>query len=310
MDYKLYFNIIKFFIIIYLLNIIIWYIKNIDYKIKEEYINIINQKKIHFYCKNHLGDSIYNTYYLNFLGPYIEKNNILVYYYCSKEYHKEIKEFITSKNIIILDYQIKGLCLNNLNINFYYNYYGCQVRDRIYNKSKLIHNIHYVNLFNEISKKINFPLEMNNFYFENPRLLTEYNNLDNKYKNLDVFIINSIPRGGQYYTNLDHWNQFIIKLSQEFKIAITRDIDYNIPCTINDKLSVFQIGSISTHSKIIIAINTGPMAACFNNYTINYTKKIYLFDWNVTHSIKNLENKSNINNIDIDEIREIIKLYN
>jgi hypothetical protein len=303
------FIILFIFLFIIILNSINWYINNIDYKTYEPKINIVENKNIEFYCKNHLGDSIFNTYFLNFISPYAEKNNIIIKYYCNKDYHNQIQEFINSKNVILMDYQMKGLNLNNLNINYNYNYYNCQIKDRLFNNSKLIHDIHYINLFNEILINIKYPIKMNEFKYTNTKLLESYNNLPEKYKNLDIFIINSIPNGGQYYTNLDNWDPYINELNEEFKIATTKKIKSNILCTMDDNLSVFKIAAISTHAKILIAINTGPMAGCFNSYTLNYANKIYLFDWNVTYSFKNIINTKKINDININEIRKIIKSY-
>ena len=74
----------------------------------------------------------------------------------------------------------------------------------------------------------------------------------------------------------------------------------------DDNLSLFNIAAISTYSKIIIAINTGPASVLFNEYTLNYTRRIYLFDYNITYSYDKVININNINEININELKKLI----
>ena len=69
-----------------------------------------------------------------------------------------------------------------------------------------------------------------------------------------------------HYAELNLYNE-------KFKIVTTFKVN-DVPCTLDDKLSIFKIGAISTHSKIIIAINTGPFTSILNIYTLNNIKKI------------------------------------
>lgn len=167
----------------------------------------------------------------------------------------------------------------------------------------------YISYFNEISDKLNIPIKFEKFINIDNSFLIDYDMLDEKYKNIDILIINSLPRGGQFKLNISTWNKFINLLSNHFKIVTTLKVD-NILCTWDDKLSVKKIGAISTHSKIIISINTGPTSCIFNSNTLNYAKKIYIFDNTVEFiTYPSIENVNFIDEIKIDELKEIISSY-
>jgi hypothetical protein len=148
---------------------------------------------------------------------------------------------------------------------------------------------------------------MDNFYNEDDSLIIDYNNLKDIYKDIDILIINSLPFSNQYFLDITEWDNLVIYLNKKYKIVTTRKVKC-IPCTLDDKLTIKKIAAISTKSKIIIAINTGPSTAIFNNFTLNYCKKIYMFDINNKYTtIPQLENVELINEIDLKKIDEIIK---
>ena len=296
----------KILIIILLIILIIFYYKLelflINYNIKNK--NIINLNQTH----GHLGDNIFNFYYFNNIKNYIEKNNIIINYYVKKEYHDQLKEFNTSKNIIIHDYKDIGLNVHICNIIFNNNFYINYLYSNLLNNSKINYDIFYLKFFNELSKKLKIPYFMNEFIYKNNNLLIEYEKLNDKYKNIDILIINSMPLSTQFDFNINDWNKFIYKLhDNKFKIVTTLKVK-NINCTLDDNLKLFKIGAISTHAKIIIAINTGPTSTIFNEYTLNYTKKIYLFDNRVTFTMPIITHLDNINQINIEELKNIILL--
>ena len=161
----------------------------------------------------------------------------------------------------------------------------------------------YNNYFNEVSNTLKIPIYINDFLNTDKQLLKEYENLDDKFKNLDILIINSIPLGNQYIVDEKSWDNFILNLfNNNFKIATTKKVS-NINCTLDKSLSIYQIGAISTHSKIIIAINTGPTSAIFNIFTLNYVKKIYLFDDKVTFSYSKIKHCNSLEDILINELK-------
>ena len=185
----------KIIIIIFILIfILIFQYYNLDrfvaydgiFEIKDgiQYINI-NQTHGHF------GDHIFNIYFLNKLTNYIEMNNIYINYYFDKYYHEQIKDFIISKNILLKDYEPIGLNLSILNFTYKNNFIKYYINDKLINDNKIDYCELYINIFNETSKILNIPCYFDKFEYENPNLLIEYSKLNDKYKNLDILVINS-----------------------------------------------------------------------------------------------------------------------
>ena len=112
----------------------------------------------------------------------------------------------------------------------------------------------------------------------------QYKNLikkyGDKYDNIDILFINSIPNSGQYNYNVQEWNDFISFMKKMGLKVVTTYKVKDITCTLDDKLSLNDIGVISIKSKIIIAINTGPLIPCLNTKTMENIKNLYLFDRN------------------------------
>ena len=68
-------------------------------------------------CQWHLGDNIINFIFFYKIKEFIEANNIIIYYYCLNEYHKNLLDFKCSENIKIFDYENKGHVLWQGTIN-------------------------------------------------------------------------------------------------------------------------------------------------------------------------------------------------
>jgi hypothetical protein len=125
-----------------------------------------------------------------------------------------------------------------------------------------------------------------------------------KYKDLDILIINAVPQSAQLIYHKETFNAMCKKLNGMYTIATTFPVDDTIKCTMNDGLMLKDIGAISTHAKCIIAIHTGPLTACFNSDTQKSVKKWILFtNEGVTHEEINaltVTNDYDINTIEKD----------
>jgi GR25 family glycosyltransferase involved in LPS biosynthesis len=241
--------------------------------IKEIYISARSEN-------TRLGDALFCMIYFFNIKDYLETNNIQINFYIRSNFLNDIKEF-TSKNINFLDIDKKpsenitdfwvgnsheGLNLNELNPTKCWSIF-------------LTHVLSY------IGKTINLP-PIKEFSYMDPTLLEIYNNLDNKYKNVDILIINGKPTSNQLNYKEDEWNIFCKKLSLLYNIVTTDKID-DIKCTRDDNLSAKKIAALSTNVKYIIGINTGPIVGCFNTYTLSNVKKWYVFDNATQYTIPN-----------------------
>jgi len=302
------------YIIILLLILIVFSIsydlRNFYYSLNSlENNTVLTTKVLHTYNETHLGDHIFNTYFFNNIKDYLEKNNIIIYYYIHKIYHSQVQEFLQTNNVIIKDFRFKGLNFSYLSLDYknchlywtlYYRMYG----------SKLVYNEFYIKFFNETSRKLKIPVYMNNFYYYNPTLLDRYENLPIKYKDIDILIINSVPRSLQSFVSEFEWLKFINKIKDyNFNIVTTYKIK-NLKCTMDDNLTLKDIAAISTKAKIVIGVNTGPYSVVFNNYTLDYVKIMYVIDIRTTYNLPKISHIDRLIDIDIPNLVAIKNSYN
>jgi hypothetical protein len=219
-------------------------------------------------CHAHLGDNIINFIFFYKLKDYIESNNILIHYYCLKQYHKNLIEFNCSKNISILglDYDLDFVEIDKIGYLLWQGHntpYQHVIEDKL------------CGMFNIFLQKYNIPISVNSFEYQDPDLITRYNILNDIYKKLDILIINSSPLSGQYKYNKPEWDNFIINLHKKYSLATTQKVNDNILSL--DNISVKDIAAMALHVKIIIAINTGPSIPLYNTDILNNVDVIYLF---------------------------------
>jgi hypothetical protein len=232
-------------------------------------------KTIKLYNEFHLGDHIFNFILFNNIKNYIENNNIIVEYYCEKQYHEQLSEFNYSKNIHILDY-VPG------NDNGFHLWIGNKEfeNNRWYKIDTLSLDVIYVMFFNEFLQKQNIPIVIEKLEYKDPDLQNRYSTIDtkynSKYSNLDFLILNSTPRSNQYVKDETKWNNLINKLNEKFKVVTSEKVE-GVNCTCDDKLTVKDIQAISSHSKKIIAVSSGVITVLFNSDTLNNVETIYSF---------------------------------
>jgi hypothetical protein len=157
-----------------------------------------------------------------------------------------------------------------------------------------------------VLSKLRIPRNLNRFTYTDEDLLIRYEMLDEKYKNIDVLILNSEPLSGQYNYNKNEWDNYIILLNKKYKIATTTKVNDNILCTMDDNLTVKNIAAISTNVKVVIAINSGVVPGLLNYYTLTNIKKFYTFDDRCFYSYPNFVRKQKIANISFKELDNYI----
>lgn len=255
---------------------------------------------INFHNDYHLGDHIFNCILFYNIQQYIENNNIFINYYALPEYLNEITQFICCKNINI--YDIKTKPLNSIHLWIENN-----VFDITYAKmtKPFNYNLFLKKWFNNVMLYNNIPFNFDRFFYKDTDLLIRYDNMKEKYKNIDILYINSVPKSGQFNYIKDNWNYLARILQKKYKIITTTKVD-NINCTMDDNLFVKDIAAISTKAKIIIAVNSGVVPGLLNIYTLKNVKKVYIFDDNVFYSYPNFESKKKLCDISLLEISTIL----
>jgi hypothetical protein len=260
----------------------------------------VNRNVYHLHNSYHLGDNVYNFIVLNIIKDFIEKNEIRIFYYALKEHLPQLKDFICSPNIFLASLDYKPPCSIELwgdNPLF-----------------KLIHdnearpysmNVYLKLFYNNVLRILNINYTITRYCYADDELITRYENILDKYKNFDILILNSTPRSNQYNYDKTEWDNYILYLNEHFKVLTTTKVK-DLMCTMDDNLTVKDIGSLSTRVKVIIAINSGVVPALLNTYTLMNIKRFYIFDKWKYFSYPNFKHTKLITDISVDELRSLI----
>lgn len=249
---------------------------------------------INLYNEFHLGDNVFMMILFYNIKEYIEKNDIIINYYCKEEYNKQLSEFICTNNIKILNYTENNIGLNCwINNNNFTIYWSKWLNNNYYNNCL---NDFYIIFFNQLLDNLNINQKITFLSYKDEDLIDRYNKFDDKYKNIDFLVINSLPMSGQINYNENEWNEFCTKLNNKYKIITTKKVN-NIFCTLDEQLTIKDIAALSTNIKKIISVNTGVTPGLFNEYTLNNIEILYYFDNYVNYSYSNFKKMNNITDL-------------
>jgi hypothetical protein len=260
---------------------------------------------------------VFNFILFNNIKYYIVENNIHINYYCNSCYISQLSEFNDCKNINIIPIQNKPSNSTQLWIESpQLSYRFTPVRE-FYFKSKnmplgrIYYNIFYLSFFNIfLNVNLKLRIKLKHFYYKDFKLLKRCEKLidkyEDKYKNIDILVLNSQPLSGQYEYNKIEWDNYIRNVSEKFKVVTTTKIN-DIVCTMDDNLTIRDIAALSTKVKVVIAINSGVVPGLLNKHTLLNVKQFYTFDDRCMYSYPNFQPKNNINDITIEELNKYIK---
>jgi hypothetical protein len=258
----------------------------------------------------HLGDNIFNFIMFYHIKSYIEQNDVFIEYYCKPQYIHQLSEFNCSSNIVIknIDEHLPKhsieLWQNNEKIGFTFHAMHCKAKDL--NMKRVNYNVYYKLFFNKFLKKIKIPVKMNNLYYKDEDLIVRFNNLDSKYKEIDLLILNSEPFSGQYHYDKEIWDGMVRMYQHKYKLVTTTKVN-GVLCTMDDNLTVKDIAAISTNVKVIILVNSGVVPGLLNSYTLKHVKKVYTFDDRCFYSFSKFTAKEDIREINFKELDKYIR---
>jgi len=269
-------------------------------------------KKYYFHNLYHLGDNVFNMLFFKIIKSYIVENNITIHYYCQPEYIKQVSEFNDIPNVIIDNIQNKPP--NSIELWIDKEMRGLSWT-KIYNKNcqlglkRSFYDRFFASFFNNVLEIMKIKITIKTFYYKDSNLKQRYRELNkqfnNKYRKLDILILNSQPMSGQFKYNKSEWDEHIGDLNNTYKVMTTTKVD-GIPCTMDDNLTIKDIAAISTQVKIIIAINSGVVPGLLNKYTLNNVKHVYIFDDRCQFSYKKFENRDSIKEITVANINKYL----
>jgi len=264
---------------------------------------------LHFHGVHNLGDIMFNFIVFYNIRNYLKSIDATIYFYMRSEHINQMKDFKPIDNMILLDISQKPKeSIELWDCNDYILEPNGRKNKKSVRFSRLPQNVYYIKYFNIRLKQLSIPGFLSSFCYEDEDILTRYDVLNDKYKNIDILFINSDAMSGQYSYNKQNWTHAINILNKKFKIITTKKIDDHILCTRDDNLFIKDIAAISTHVKVVIAINTGVFTPLLNIYTLTNVKKFYIFDNRTYYNYPKFENKKNLRDIDWDELNKLINI--
>jgi len=219
---------------------------------------------------------------------------------------EQLVEFITINNILLFPINNKPdnslqLWIENTQIEHPFTHIkNISVNNRV------CYNIFYKNFFNKVLEKIKIQFRFKDFFYKDSDLLTRYDKLQEKYKNIDILILNSQPFSEQYNYNKDEWDRYICNLNKKYNIVTTTKVNNDIKCTADDNLTIKTIAAISIKVSVIIAVNSGVVPGLLNYYTLTNVKQFYTFDDRCYYSYPNFTSREKITNITFGELSNFI----
>jgi hypothetical protein len=232
-------------------------------------------------------------------------------------YHSQLREFIPSPvRVFILPYTGEK---DDIGVRMHIG--NQDLEKHLFNKSAPgFDRYYFTDYYPQILERFKFSTalfaEMMNpaprFEYKDLDLLLRYENLPRECKNIDVLIINSSPRSGQY-TPILHpqhrkfWNDYAFYLASQkgLNVITTEKHDTRVKCTADYNLTLKNIGALSTRAKVIIAVNTGPLSPCYNTFTLQNVRRIYMFHDSETHCHPKVVQLRLLNHVHPDEVASL-----
>jgi len=259
-----------------------------------------------FFNKLHYGDNILNLKFLFNISPILKKKSIKINYYFDDKYNKreELERFVDKEAVTLHPLQDKpgdavGLWMGDNIYNGAFVKAPGPSQSLTYRDFDKYYRAFYQIIVDKLGlKEENIDVSL---FQPEPYLQDIYNGLDEKFKDLDILIINGEPQSMQYKYDKEKMNRMCLRLKEKYKVAVTSCFDDSIACTMNDNLMLKDIGAISTHAKNIISVHTGPLATCYNITTKGNVKKWLVLGDDIEYKeadIKILKSDYDLDNIE------------
>jgi hypothetical protein len=204
------------------------------------------------------------------------EHNIRIHYYYNQHYIKNVCE--------LKEYIVPGICLHDASaIPLHAIHLWMGNKEIAPGFHYDVFDTYYENFYKYILTILRLSTIQPSLYHNDPRLLQRYHTLPDKYKDIDILILNTPPASGQFTYKKDEWDELCTYLHSKFKIVTAQPVRDDIACTMRDSMTIHDIAAISTHTKYIIAAHSGPLMACYNAHTKQFVKKWFVFADKINH---------------------------
>jgi len=223
----------------------------------------------HFHNLHHIGDCIFFLRFVFNNKQLLNESNISIIFHYNHQYMGNFKkelEVYAVPEIIILSSDPPPA-------DSYDTWMGHPV-DGV----KHTEWIHYFKLY---YKKIATYLKLDldrivcNMWQPEPYLNAIYDELPTPCKNIDILIINGTTHSGQYNRDRSAMDNLCRVLDTSYNIITTRKVD-TITCTLDYDLRIRDIAALATRARFVVAINTGPLCALYNEEVKISVKKWFI----------------------------------
>lgn len=243
-------------------------------------------KTIHLYNNWHLGDGVFMMNYLFQIRKFLQDNDITIVYHCKGMYKTQLAEF-APPGVHIESLETAPPPVGAVDTWMRYSFATCPLYP--FNDFLQLHS-------NRLANILGLP-KISSFFYKDADLLTRYKELHFVAKSVDVLFINAVPQSFQYNYVKSEWDQLAHDLVAAGYKVITTSIIHGIECTLKYRYSIKDIAAISTHAKYIVAVNSGPVAGCLNEYTMAAVKKWFVFDKDVSYKYPTIQMCSRLDEV-------------
>jgi len=222
------------------------------------------ERKVYYFSNGgHYGDHILNLKFFYNISEHLKQNNIFIVYYYS-DHVKNVGELERYVDKECVELEISYTDVRSGSVNEIW------MRNTVDNISAWGNfSQFFVHLYSYILRTIHLDDKDidTSFFQKEDYLLDIHEKLDDKFKNVDILVLNAAPQSGQFPAyNKEQFDELARALNQKYRIVTTSFVDTSIPCSMEAGLALQDIGAISTHAKYVFGLNSGPLIPCFNSH--------------------------------------------
>jgi hypothetical protein len=247
-----------------------------------------------FYNTYHLGDNIFFGHYITNIADALRTSGKHINYYIEPGNIEAVRDFFPSDIVSLHPIHERPPSA--------YNEWVGPSRDRPDVTSNKVDLVKFLtdHFNNVVASDCNLP-RIETILRSEKRLLDVYEAFDPACKQIDILILNSVPRSGQYANfNAEEWAKMSKYLASKYNVITSEHVP-GVKCTRDYNLSLYDIGALSAHVKYIVAVHSGPFATCLTKITFENVKHIYSFE-----DVTNYDNPKITNAKNVQEIMDVL----